>query len=92
MHVVLLGVAFATAKPRSQLTDAVFSALPTQLVDALKSNTNITSVDLSHNHISDEGAQAIAAMLAMNGAPELIELDLRDNNLTAAGLTVLVRG
>lgn len=60
-------------------------------MDALKSNTSVTSVDLSHNHISDEGAQAIAAMLALNGAPELIELDLRDNSLTPAGLTTLVR-
>ncbi len=31
--------------------------MPLQLADALKSNSCITSLDLSQNHISDEGAQ-----------------------------------
>ena len=35
--------------------------------------------------------QAIAGALAVNGAIALIDLDLRDNPLTEAGLTALVR-
>lgn len=35
--------------------------------------------------------QAIASVLGANGASELIELDLRDNPITAQGLSHLVR-
>lgn len=62
-----------------------------QLLEAMKGNSSVTSVDLSGNHISDEGAQAIAAVLSSaSHAKELIELDLRDNPLTITGLTCLV--
>jgi hypothetical protein len=37
--------------------------------------------------------QAIAAVLGMgSNAPELIQLDLRENSFTEQGLTILVRG
>ncbi len=62
-----------------------------QLADALKANCCITSLDLSGNHISDEGATALASMLSSSGAPELIELDLRDNPLSPPALSALVR-
>ncbi|KAG2452581.1 hypothetical protein HYH02_002818 [Chlamydomonas schloesseri] len=67
----------------------IFDVKAKKLADALKSNSCITSLDLSQNHISDEGAQALAAMLQGSGAPELIELDLRDNPLSSAALQTL---
>ncbi|EFJ50595.1 hypothetical protein VOLCADRAFT_103810 [Volvox carteri f. nagariensis] len=63
----------------------IFDAKAKKLADALRTNSCITCLDLSGNNISDEGAQALAAMLSASGAPELIELDLRDNPLTPAG-------
>jgi len=60
-------------------------------MDALKANRSVTSLDLSSNGISDEGASAIAATLASGAAPELISMDLRDNPLTERGLTIIVR-
>lgn len=36
------------------------------LVDALKSNTVVTSLDLSHNFISAEGAALLAQLLEVN--------------------------
>jgi hypothetical protein len=59
-------------------------------MDALKGNESVTSLDLSNNKISDDGAINIATVLAMNGVPELIELDLRGNPFTNTGLTSLV--
>ncbi|GLC44160.1 hypothetical protein PLESTB_000901600 [Pleodorina starrii] len=67
----------------------IFDSKAKKLADLLKSNTCITSLDLSGNSISDEGAQALASMLGASGAPELIELDLRDNPLSPAGTQAL---
>ncbi|PNW74699.1 hypothetical protein CHLRE_12g486550v5 [Chlamydomonas reinhardtii] len=67
----------------------IFDVKAKKLADVLKSNSCITSLDLSQNHISDEGAQALAAMLQGSGAPELIELDLRDNPLSPSAVQSL---
>ncbi|KAI3424317.1 hypothetical protein D9Q98_009870 [Chlorella vulgaris] len=50
-----------------------------KICEALRSNTTCISIDLSANHFSDEGALALAAALADGRAPDLIDLDLRDN-------------
>lgn len=73
-------------------TDPFAARLSTQLqlIEAMKTNKSITQVDLASNGITDEGALAIAGALGAGGAPELISLDLRDNPLTAKGLTILV--
>uniref|UniRef100_A0A7S0RKD5 Uncharacterized protein n=1 Tax=Chlamydomonas leiostraca TaxID=1034604 RepID=A0A7S0RKD5_9CHLO len=60
-----------------------------KLFDQLKSNSTVTSLDLSQNQLTDEAAQTIASILGMNGAPELIELDLRENSFSQTGLQVL---
>ncbi|KAF5832702.1 hypothetical protein DUNSADRAFT_11346 [Dunaliella salina] len=58
-----------------------------KLLERLKDNKMITSIDLSGNQISDAGAQAIGSVLEAQGAvPELISLDLRDNSFSPAGL------
>lgn len=61
-------------------------------MDVLKASKSVTSVDLSSNFVGDEGASAIATVLAQGGAPELISLDLRENPLSEGGLTMLVSG
>lgn len=60
-------------------------------MDALKASHSVTSVDLSSNSIGDEGVQAIVGVLGVNGAPELIDLDLRGNRFSDAAMTQLVR-
>jgi len=67
----------------------IFCAKTKKLMDALKANKSVTSVDLSSNHIGDDGAQAIASVLGLDGAPELISLDLRANAFTDMGLKIL---
>eukprot|EP00798_Chlamydomonas_sp_ICE-L_P011678 gene11678-34400_t len=59
-------------------------------MDALLTNESVTSVDLSQNHIDDDGAAAIAiALLSLTGAPQLISLDLWGNPFTENGLNIL---
>ncbi|WIA36761.1 hypothetical protein OEZ86_008027 [Tetradesmus obliquus] len=60
----------------------VHDAKARKLFEALKSNSSITSVNLSANHIGDEGVQALVDVLQEGGAPELINLDLRGNTLS----------
>ncbi|WIA16567.1 hypothetical protein OEZ85_013237 [Tetradesmus obliquus] len=60
----------------------VHDAKARKLFEALKSNSSITSVNLSANYIGDEGVQALVDVLQEGGAPELINLDLRDNTLS----------
>ncbi|GLI58902.1 hypothetical protein VaNZ11_000684 [Volvox africanus] len=67
----------------------IFDAKAKKLADVLRGNICITSLDLSGNNISDDGAVALASMLSASGAPELIELDLRDNPLSSAGTQAL---
>ncbi|GFR46461.1 hypothetical protein Agub_g8036 [Astrephomene gubernaculifera] len=67
----------------------VYDAKAKKLADALKANSCITSLDLSRNNIADDGAQALASMLTGSGAPELIELDLRENPLSPAAVQAL---
>ncbi|EFN51630.1 hypothetical protein CHLNCDRAFT_140055 [Chlorella variabilis] len=50
-----------------------------KLCEALQANTICISLDLSANQLTDEGAKALAAALADGRAPDLIDLDLRDN-------------
>ncbi|KAL4431459.1 hypothetical protein ABPG75_006715 [Micractinium tetrahymenae] len=50
-----------------------------KLCEALKANTTVISIDLSDNHLTDEGAKLLAAALRDGRAPDLIDLDLKDN-------------
>ncbi|KAJ9528314.1 hypothetical protein QJQ45_014291 [Haematococcus lacustris] len=71
---------------RSLLQDAKAK----KLMEQLKANKSVTSLNLSQNQLTDEAAQGIAATLGMSSsAPDLIELDLRENNFTDQGLTIL---
>eukprot|EP00850_Spirogloea_muscicola_P007465 SM000037S13600 [mRNA] locus=s37:719633:723530:- [translate_table: standard] len=60
-----------------------------KLLEALKSSASVTSIDLSDNHISDEGMQLLATTLACGTAPDLISLDVRGNPMTEKGRLVL---
>lgn len=52
----------------------------------LPHRSSLTSVDLSHNHISDAGLEAlVSALQVADVAPCLLELSLLGNPLTAAG-------
>jgi hypothetical protein len=64
----------------------------TQLSEALRDNSSITSVNLSSNHIGDEGVAALVGVLQAGGCAELIALDLRGNSLSAEAEALLVRG
>ncbi|KAK9818198.1 hypothetical protein WJX72_008695 [[Myrmecia] bisecta] len=67
----------------------IHSAKTRRLCEALQKNRQVTSLDLSANHIGDEGALALASALAGGAAPELIALDLRGNPITESGLEAL---
>ncbi|KAK9838151.1 hypothetical protein WJX81_004525 [Elliptochloris bilobata] len=60
-----------------------------KLLGALAKNTTMTSLDMSGNSITDEGAEALAKALQAGAAPELIVLDLRGNPLTDAAVAAL---
>ncbi|KAL4421761.1 hypothetical protein ABPG77_009744 [Micractinium sp. CCAP 211/92] len=61
-----------------------------KLCEALKANTTVISIDLSDNQLSDEGAKLLAAALRDGRAPDLIDLDLKDNpQIKEAGSTAL---
>lgn len=57
----------------------IFDAKARKISEALANNKQVTSLDLSANHISTEGAKALAHVLEGGAAPDLILLDLRGN-------------
>ena len=59
------------------------------LAGALQGNTNVTTLDLSHNNIDDEGAQALAG--ALQGNTSVTTLHLRSNNIGSDGAQALAR-
>jgi Ran GTPase-activating protein (RanGAP) involved in mRNA processing and transport len=62
-----------------------------QLADVLAKSAHVTSLDLTSNFVSDDAAQLLAEALNSGGAPDLIQLDLRGNPLTDAGIATVVR-
>jgi len=60
-----------------------------QVAKALESNDALTSLDLSHNEISDLGIQGLVTSLAMGGAKGLKELRIISNKYGAMGKTML---
>eukprot|EP00271_Cylindrocystis_brebissonii_P021849 TRINITY_DN8076_c0_g1_i1.p1 TRINITY_DN8076_c0_g1~~TRINITY_DN8076_c0_g1_i1.p1 ORF type:complete len:554 (-),score=135.87 TRINITY_DN8076_c0_g1_i1:575-2236(-) len=61
-----------------------------KISDALAENKSVTSIDLSHNSITDEGIQLLSSALLAGAAPDLIQLDLRGNPLTDRGRALLL--
>ena len=66
--------------PNNRMTDKHVDAL----MKGLRHSVGITSLDLSHNDISDAGAAAIASLLPLPGCL-LSTIDLSDNNIGPAG-------
>jgi hypothetical protein len=64
----------------------------TEIIDRLKGNSDVTELDLSHNHIKDAGVQALVAALAAGAAPNLEELKLYNNEFGDLGQTMLTQG
>ncbi|KAF8065507.1 hypothetical protein HT031_003108 [Scenedesmus sp. PABB004] len=67
----------------------IHDAKARKLFDALRANASITSVNLSANHIGDEGVQALVDVLQDGGCAELINLDLRGNELSEQAQSLL---
>ncbi|ESO09630.1 hypothetical protein HELRODRAFT_148066, partial [Helobdella robusta] len=61
-----------------------------KIADLLKQNTNLQTLDLSFNLISDEGAVNIAQALALYNT-NLIKLSVVKNELTGKGLCSLAQ-
>jgi Ran GTPase-activating protein (RanGAP) involved in mRNA processing and transport len=61
-----------------------------QLIAALKKNTHLTSLDLRHNHITEEGAILLAEMLREDSC-SLETLRLEGNPIGDAGARALGR-
>ena len=59
----------------------------THLAEALKKNTNLESLDISHCGITDVGVAPLAEALQVNNS--LRELTVRGNDLTENGKTKL---
>jgi len=60
-----------------------------QIVEAFKSSSTLTSLDLSHNEITDIGVQALVTGLAMGGAKNLKELKICRNQYGVMGRNML---
>eukprot|EP00736_Rhodelphis_marinus_P008321 Rmarinus@m.8288 len=68
--------------PRCHITDKRLK----KLVDAMKKNETVTVLDLSGNQITDTGAKSFAEALAGGVGKGLIDLNLRDNQLSEEGI------
>jgi len=62
------------------------------LVERLKGNSDVTEIDLSHNHIKDAGIQKLVGALAAGAAPNLKELKLYSNEFGDLGKVMLTQG
>lgn len=60
-----------------------------ELCAALAPNDSVNSLDLSHNHIGDDGAECIARLLAANR--HVVSLNLSHNAITDAGVILIAR-
>jgi len=63
-----------------------------EVIERLKGNSDVTELDLSHNHVKDAGVQALVAALAAGAAPNLQELKLYNNEFGDLGQTMLTQG
>merc|ERR1719356_1462486 len=63
-----------------------------ELVERLKGNTDVTELDLSHNHIKDAGVQKLVGALAAGAAPNLKELRIYSNEFGELGTVMLTQG
>jgi hypothetical protein len=63
-----------------------------EVIERLKGNSDVTELDLSHNHVKDGGVQALVAALAAGAAPNLQELKLYNNEFGDLGQTMLTQG
>lgn len=63
-----------------------------ELVEKLKGNSDVTEIDLSHNHIKDAGVQKLVGALAAGAAPNLKELRLYSNEFGDLGKVMLTQG
>lgn len=71
--------------PRCRLNDKKAR----KLCDAMRDNRTVTSIDVSDNFISDEGAESLTRLLASGAAPDLISLNVRGNPLSEKGKVAL---
>lgn len=60
-----------------------------QVATALKSNTNVTHLNLSFNQITDAGVQGLVTQLATGMAKELVEINLCNNTFGDLGKRML---
>jgi len=72
----------------SQATDEDLA----QVIERLKGNTDVTELDVSHNHIKDAGVQRLVGALAGGAAPNLKELRIYNNDFTDLGKVMLTQG
>jgi len=63
-----------------------------ELVKRLKGNTDVTELDLTHNHIKDAGVQKLVGALAAGAAPNLKELRIHSNEFGELGKVMLTQG
>jgi hypothetical protein len=71
-----------------QATDADLK----EVIECLKGNSDVTELDLSHNHVKDAGVQSLVAALATGAAPNLQDLKLYSNEFGDLGQTMLTQG
>mmetsp|Transcript_24895 Transcript_24895/g.56895 ORF Transcript_24895/g.56895 Transcript_24895/m.56895 type:complete len:217 (+) Transcript_24895:173-823(+) len=62
------------------------------LVEAIKDNERLILVDISQNKIADAGVQQLVSALASNGAKNLQELHIYNNEWTALGRQMIEGG
>lgn len=72
----------------SQATDEDLA----EVIEHLKGNTDVTELDVSHNHIKDAGVQRLVGALASGAAPNLKELRIYNNEFTHLGEVMLTQG
>jgi len=54
-------------------------------------NVNITTINLSNNHIEDIGADIISSAIVTSSLPHVKALNLADNNITDTGTGYLAQ-
>eukprot|EP00656_Telonema_subtile_P020890 TRINITY_DN2194_c0_g2_i2.p1 TRINITY_DN2194_c0_g2~~TRINITY_DN2194_c0_g2_i2.p1 ORF type:complete len:200 (+),score=64.84 TRINITY_DN2194_c0_g2_i2:741-1340(+) len=60
-----------------------------EIIEALAGNEQISSLDLSHNELTDIGVQQLVTCMAMGGAPNLKELRIVKNKYEKMGQNML---
>ncbi|KAL0238004.1 hypothetical protein GEMRC1_012478 [Eukaryota sp. GEM-RC1] len=70
-----------------QLLVQASSSISMLLIELLKENSTVTSIDLSWNYIGDEGARALANVMKVNTT--VTSINLSRNSISAKGIKVL---